>query len=134
MTNRHERRPLRYGPSRTTHILRAVRINGSPHKRHVSVRVGHLFVGIALTLLPILAMVAWVSSLGAERRSIYGLPPDERAVVYADTLRDFEATCIPPRAGRNEHCRARASFLVNFADCDDHCRHVTAPSLHWHHR
>jgi len=76
-----------------------VRIDSSPHERHVSVRVGHLFVGIALTLLPILAMVAWVSSLRAERRSIYGLPPDERAVVYADTLRDFEATCIPPRAG-----------------------------------
>lgn len=70
-------------------------------------------------------------SLGAERRAIHDLPAEQRAAVYANALRTFEATCVPPGTGPSQNCRSQAGVLASFAQCDQHCRDVTAPLLPW---
>jgi hypothetical protein len=120
----------RAGQVRRTNLARAVPIDGQyvpPERKPLR---DSLARG-ALALLPMAALGVWAWSLGAERRAIYSLPADERAVVYADTIQAFDAACNPPRAGLTSHCRSQASFLLNFPECDDHCRGVAAPLLHW---
>jgi len=121
----------RHGPGHRTNVVQAVPIDGGqyvpPERKPLR---GFLARG-ALALLPLAAMVVWVWSLGAERRGIYSLPADERAVVYADTMQAFDAACAPPPAGLTNHCRSQASFLLNFPECDNHCRGVAAPLLRW---
>jgi len=134
MTSRHLRPQRRYGPSRSTNTVRAVRIDGGPYAPPVPKRFVRLLLRVSIGLLAVTAIGMWGWSFSAERRAIYNLPSDERAVVYFDTMRGFEVTCVPPRAQLNEYCRSQATFLVNFPECDERCRQVTAPMLHWRHR
>lgn len=84
-----------------------------------------------MVVVPLLLLVAWVWWLGAERRSIRALPPAERAALFEQTMRGFDALCVPPRSGLEQHCRREASFLVNFPECTEHCLGVTRPILLW---
>lgn len=86
---------------------------------------------LALVLVPLLLLVAWVWWLGAERRAIRALPAAERAAVFAQAMRGFEDLCAPPRDGLEQHCRREASFLVSFPECDEHCLRLTRPILLW---
>lgn len=134
MANLQVRRQRRYGPSRSTNTVRAVRIDGGRYEPQLPRRLTRLLLRVAIAALAVTAIGLWGWSLSAERRAIYHLPSDERAVVYFDAMKAFEATCAPPRAGLNEYCRSQATFLANFPDCDERCRQVTAPMLHWRHR
>jgi hypothetical protein len=127
------RRWYEYGRPRGTHVAHAIRNDGTPYERRDPTLRTILAKG-ALVLLPMAAIAVWMWLLGAERRAVYALSPDDRAVVYADTMAAFDATCVPLRAGLTEHCRSQASFLLNFPECADHCRRAAAPLLHWRNR
>jgi hypothetical protein len=85
----------------------------------------------AIFLVPAILMAGWIWHLGAERRAIMELPQDRRDAVYADTLQAFESMCAPPKDGLIGHCRGQASFLLKFDECDDRCRSLATPLLHW---
>lgn len=105
------------------------------HELHTPVRVlvprHRVAARIAMVLVPLLLLVAWVWWLGAERRAIRALPALERAALFEHTMRGFDDLCVPPRSGLEQHCRRQASFLVSFPECDEHCLSVTRPILLW---
>jgi cytochrome b pre-mRNA-processing protein 3 len=86
---------------------------------------------LTVAALLVLGLVVWVWHLGAERRAIEAMPAEARAVLFADTLRVFRATCAPPQEGLLEHCQHQAAFLTNFTECQDDCRSLIAPMLRW---
>ena len=129
LTSRQVRRHDAPGRTPSSNVARATHLSRDQPDASAG-RVGRLLPHLALAL-PILAIFLWVWSLGTERRAIHDLPAAQRAAVYADTMRTFAAMCVPPRTGLEKHCRSQAGFLVNFADCDQHCRDLTAPLLRW---
>lgn len=84
-----------------------------------------------MVVVPLLALVVWVWWLGAERRAVRALPPDERGALFEQTMRGFQDLCVPPRTGLEQHCRRQAAFLVNFPECDEPCLSLTRPILLW---
>lgn len=105
------------------------------HELHSPARVlvprHHLAARIAMVLVPLLLLIAWVWWLGSERRAIRALPADERTALFEQTMRGFDDLCVPPRTGLELHCRREASFLLNFPECERHCLNVTRPILLW---
>jgi hypothetical protein len=107
---------------------------GSAERAHETPSAASLAFRIAIVVLPLLAMLGWIWVLGAERRAIDAMPPEERAVVYTETLDAFATMCAPPRDGLFDHCRAQAAFLLKFDECDEDCRARVSPLLRWRSR
>ncbi len=89
---------------------------------------------IAIAVLPVVVILVWMWTLGAQRRAIEAMPPADRAALYEESLEAFKTACTPPRAGLFDHCRAQADFLTNFDRCADECRSLVAPLLRWRSR
>lgn len=69
-----------------------------------------------------LAAVALVSTC-SDRRGLQGAPPEERAVLFQQTLEHFHTLCEGPWAsGFVPRCREQARFLREFPECDATCR------------
>lgn len=119
------------GAPRATNVVRAEGLGGNRKPEQKRSRLRTLLPSLALIALPISAVVLCGWRLGAERRAVLAMPPAQRAVVYGDLMDAFATACSPPHAGLLGRCRAQASFLIDFAECDAHCRSIAAPLLRW---
>jgi hypothetical protein len=97
--------------------------------RDRSSRLARSAKGAAVVLVPIVALLLWIWVLGAERRAVVALPPQQRLVAYETTLRAFETMCGTAVDGLDAQCRTQAHFLADFPECDDRCRHALVAYL-----
>jgi hypothetical protein len=68
----------------------------------------------------------------AETRALLRMRPEERKVLYEQTLRSTESLCA--QAGTDEALRDRcidsSQFLLAFPECDDACRNLAQAHRH----
>jgi hypothetical protein len=85
-------------------------------------RVVSAILAIAVALL----LLTWLWQYGAERRAVLSLPPAERAAVFARELANFKTLCTSPAHADSlaDQCRAKASFLREFPECDSACAQI----------
>ena len=80
-----------------------------------------------LLLAGVLALVlvvagAWLFVVTAPRRALLGLPPAERAELFARTRAQAEAVCSRHEAVFEDECRHQLELLVAFPECDADCQ------------
>ncbi|XXF78338.1 hypothetical protein P2318_00855 [Myxococcaceae bacterium GXIMD 01537] len=83
-----------------------------------------------LALVALAGLLVW--TLGAERRAVYALPTEERAALFEESWRAFQALCgerVP--TGFGARCRTQAGFLLLFPECVTACRERAAAVRHW---
>jgi cytochrome b pre-mRNA-processing protein 3 len=86
-----------------------------------------LIAGVAL--VAVLSALIWYASEVQEHTAISELPAQERHALYQRTLHTLETTCAPDKqpSGLETFCRDQAEFVVQFPECDQHCRSVASP-------
>jgi hypothetical protein len=78
---------------------------------------------IVLVALALIAVAVWAWDLGAERRAIEQLPPEERHALFERTRANVDTLCRPEaESGGLRLCREQAKLLLAFPECDEACR------------
>ncbi len=76
--------------------------------------------------LVILVLVAWGWSLTAQRRAIRSMDPQERSLLFQETLESFHRLCgKQTKPGLVDYCGGQARFLAHFPECGPECRQQT---------
>jgi hypothetical protein len=112
--------------ARTATLLQAANATQLVHPRIDPVRV---LKALGFVLLPITFVLLCGWFLGAQRRALAALPAAQREVAYAKTLSAFEAMCVSPAIGLEAQCRTQARFLLDFPECDEHCRQLAGAQM-----
>ncbi len=90
-----------------------------------------LVVLVAVAILG--AAIAYFWSQTEETRALMALPEAERVGLYWRTLENLKIICDPaPGRSFRDFCRAQASLVLEFPDCDAAChdiarRHLSLP-------
>jgi hypothetical protein len=98
----------------------------SGHERRPAGRSRRLLVALAIVLVAAAVGAFWSWREGAERRAIARLPAAERGELYQRELDTFRTLCgqAPRRDELQPQCRERASFILEFPECDPACRQL----------
>jgi hypothetical protein len=108
-------------------------LNLRRHERRPGGRSRRSLVVLWVVVIAIAVAVGalWSYRQGAERRAIARLPAAERGEVYRRELDAFRTLCGQGRR-RDElqgQCRERASFILEFPECDPGCQQLVRSHL-----
>jgi hypothetical protein len=82
-------------------------------------------IAVALAVAGLMVIVG-LRGPDREQAAIRELPPQERRVLYEQTLHTLTSTCASARrsTGLDDFCRRQAKFVVKFSECDAACASV----------
>lgn len=79
-----------------------------------------LLIGILLVVL-LLVLITWGTM--SERRAVERMAPQERALLFQQTWKEFELLCEGKAdSGLSSRCGDQARFLKEFPECQEDCR------------
>jgi hypothetical protein len=89
-----------------------------------------LAVGAALVVISVVVGI-WIWTQGAQKRAISRLPADERAEIYRREIETLHRLCGrgPRSDALKEECERRATFVLEFPECDPNCKALARSHL-----